>query len=109
MSKLRSVSTDWNPDPNTIIKMFDKDYYVAFKAFRVSSSGYINKKFVRSFVALNSNGCCNHCPTTHNLTVDHIKSVHWCFKMGLLFSCNTIENLQLLCIKCNIKKSNNNG
>lgn len=96
----------WNPDESTMLKLINKDYYIAFKAFRTSSQGYVRKKYVREFVKDKFNNSCAYCGDKNNLQIDHIKSVHECYKSGNIHHCNTINNLQLLCAKCNIKKSN---
>lgn len=106
MSKLRSL--EWNPDEITLIRMKDIDYYTAFKAFRKSSTGYVNKKYVREFVFNKYKNRCLICHSEKELQIDHIKSVHECFKNKELYYCNSIENLQLLCSECNNKKSNRN-
>lgn len=101
-------SLKWNPTECTISKMNSDDYYISFKAFRVSSSGYINKKYVKEYVFKKYNNRCNSCGSDNELHVDHIKSVHYCFLNNVKDYCNSLENLQLLCSKCNLLKSNKN-
>ena len=96
----------WNPSEDTLIKMKDKDYYVSFKAFRTSSGGYARKKYVREYIFDKYNNECVKCKSIKELQVDHVKSVNYCFLNNLTKHCNILGNLQLMCSKCNIKKSN---
>jgi 5-methylcytosine-specific restriction endonuclease McrA len=96
----------WNPSEETILKMESKDYYVSFKAFRISSTGYVNKKYVKEYVMQKHNYKCVFCSSISNLTIDHVVSVHKSFLTKKTKECNDIKNLQLLCSSCNIKKSN---
>ena len=74
----------WNPQKITLDRILDSmDQKDAWVAFRNSCSGFISKK---------------------NLQVDHIKSVISCFKEGLIFECNQLDNLQTLCGICNTSK-----
>ena len=98
------MKTKWNPSEDTLNKINSSDYYVSFKAFRVSSSGYINKKYVKEHVYSKCNNKCNNCNSTKELHIDHIVSVHESFKTNRIYYCNTLDNLQLLCSKCNLKK-----
>lgn len=97
----------WKPSKITRWKMSsdNMDRRDAFKAFRSSSGGFINKPVVRRHVLAKCDYKCVYCNSTKGLQIDHIKSVYMCFKSDLLDYCNSIENLQALCSRCNLKKS----
>ena len=80
------------------------DENLAFKTFRNTSSAFISNKYVRSYIFNKYKNKCNYCDSIENLEIDHIKSVCRCFKNNLIDYCNTKENLQLLCRKCNSSK-----
>ena len=101
---INNKSYTWNPDEITTLGMASNDKHVSFKAFRVSSSGYIKKKYVRQYVFIKYNNTCNYCESTKELQVDHIKSVRYCFDNNIIDKCNTLNNLQILCSKCNRSK-----
>lgn len=103
---LNSSKLKWNPDESTLIKMKSNDYYISFKAFRKSSTGYVNKKFVKEFVYHKYDSKCFKCDSKKDLHIDHIISVHKSYLSGDFYKCNNINNLQLLCCKCNLKKGN---
>ena len=94
----------WNPDEITICRLNSKDQNVSFRAFRISSTGYVNKKYVRQYVFDKYHNSCATCGSNKDLHIDHIKSVKSCHTSGNLFTCNHINNLQLLCSICNLKK-----
>ena len=95
----------WNPQKITLHKMLDViDWKDGYKHFRSSSSGYISKKSVRDYIFNRYNNKCNYCSSDENLQIDHIESVLSCYQKGHLYFCNSIENLQLLCKKCNLSK-----
>ena len=98
----------WNPDPITLDRINNVDYYISFKAFRRSSTSYVNKKYVRAYVFNSFNNECLFCKSKKELQVDHVISVHECFLRKRFSYCNSIKNLQLLCSSCNLLKSNKN-
>ena len=61
-------------------------------------SRYIPKP-IKKIVWLRDNGKCVDCGSTDNLEYDHIIP----FSKG---GANTVKNIQILCSKCNRKKSN---
>ena len=102
----------------------------AFKLIRSASSGYIANPAVRAHVFAVCENKCSFCGSSEKLHVDHIKSVKKMSKEYLEYSCdvcdinelidltikckhdfeilqklNSLDNLQLLCSVCNIKKS----
>ena len=94
----------WNPQRATLsrIKGFDKK--IAYKSFRNSSSGFIKRKDVRDYLFEKYSNECVLCNSKKNLQIDHIFSVLHHFRYGLFSECNTEENLQVLCKKCNTSK-----
>jgi len=94
----------WNPQFGTWSKIKCSDKKVAFKTFRNSSSGFIQKRLVRDNIFEKDNYTCKYCKSKSNLTIDHIKSVIHCFNNDLIKYCNTKENLQTLCKSCNSAK-----
>ena len=95
----------WYPSRKTISKMYDNmSESKAEYAFRQSSSALVYRSDVRKIVFDNWNNKCAYCESTSNLQVDHIVSVHRCFKDKRLRYCNSIENLQILCRSCNAAK-----
>ena len=98
----------WNPEASTIIKMCGDNKEIAFKAFRVSSTVYTSKKYVRIYTHARCNGKCVKCGSKKDIHMDHIKSVRNCFDSRQFFLCNSISNLQLLCSVCNLKKGKQN-
>ncbi len=65
---------------------------------RIKRSSYIPKK-MKDFVLKKYQHTCNFCGSKDRLHIDHIHPVD---KGGL----TEIKNLQVLCAKCNIRKSN---
>lgn len=98
----------WNTCLYQLAHILKFDYY-SKKKYRVSSSGYIKKKFIREYIFKKYDNKCFFCNSKLELQIDHIKSVSWCYENKMLFECNHIDNLRLLCSKCNIKKSTKNG
>ncbi len=95
----------WNPNWKLLEILNDsKDRKIAFKKFRNSSSSFIKKIEVRSYILNKYNHKCNECNSIFNLEIDHIISVLQCFKTYCFEYCNTEKNLQVLCKKCNSKK-----
>lgn len=95
----------WTPQKITVERIFNNlDPKDAFKAFRSSSSGFISNPIVRGIILSRDNYKCCECPSVEHLQIDHILSVYHCFHNGLFLYCNTKENLQLLCRKCNASK-----
>lgn len=95
----------WKPQNMTLIKINNSfDLKNGFKFFRSSSSAYISNKKVREHVFKKFDYKCVKCNSTENLEIDHIKSVLSCFKSRDIFNCNSIDNLQSLCKKCNTSK-----
>jgi len=76
-----------------------------YKALRSSSSNFVSKKEVRSYIFERDNFKCVECGSTEMLTIDHINSV-WSAFMGLssIKKLNIKQNLQVLCLKCNSGK-----
>lgn len=93
----------WKPQKQTL-KNIERGSY---KALRISSSAYISKPEVRYFIFEKFNNTCVGCGTNKYLQIDHIKSVYHCFNNNLILFCNSEQNLQILCNKCNSSKSPN--
>ncbi len=95
----------WNPQRLTLLEITDNlDPKESFKYFRNSSSAFIKNKKVRNFILKRDKNKCVICNSTDFLEIDHIKSVFSCFNSGEIFFCNSIDNLQCLCKKCNTSK-----
>lgn len=94
----------FNLEPETILKINANNDY-SYTAFRKSSTAYANKKHVKQFVVKKYNNMCNNCNGNKDLHIDHVTSVKECYLKGMYVFCNSLENLQLLCSRCNIKKS----
>ena len=108
-----SAFPTWNPSKSVLrninsckVLFFSeekkKEYY---RTFRNSSSYFVSKKIVRDFLFKKYNGKCKNCGISEKLEIDHIKSVYRCFIERDFYNCNTLDNLQLLCKKCNCKKT----
>lgn len=69
------------------------------KYIRNTSSNYIKRERVRSFIFNRDGYKCVKCGSSENLQIDHIISV---YRIGL--KANNINNLQVLCRKCNAGK-----
>lgn len=93
----------WNPNRMTLSKIKNCSYKSSFQYFRNSSSGYISKKHVREFVFKTHGLNCYLCNGLAT-QIDHVKSVYSCFKLGLFYECNSLENLKPICPKCNQSK-----
>ena len=91
----------FNVDEITIINVIHRNCY---KSFRKASTAYVNRVYVRKYILEKFNNQCNICGSKNRLEIDHIKSVKSCFISGHFVSCNTLENLRLLCKVCNYKK-----
>lgn len=95
----------WKPQKKTINLIKNNlDLKKSFKAFRSSSSAFVSNKKVRDFILNKFNNKCNNCGSKELLEIDHIKSVYNCFYSKDYFYCNSLENLQVLCKKCNTSK-----
>jgi 5-methylcytosine-specific restriction endonuclease McrA len=77
----------------------------AWRLFHTRSHSFIANKIVRRLVFERYEHKCAHCGSGENPSIDHILSVHDCYHLNKLRYCNVEENLQLLCLPCNIKKS----
>lgn len=77
----------------------------AFKKFRNASSSYIQNKRLRAYILDKFNNKCVLCDSVNSLEIDHIESVLSCFKKEKFQFCNSEENLQVLCKKCNSSKA----
>ena len=99
------MSIEWKPSRLTLFRMYEcMDKKKRQKYFRAASSAYISKPKVKDYVFRKFNNKCALCGTSENLQIDHIKSVHSCFKSNNINKCNTLSNLQLLCASCNASK-----
>lgn len=78
----------------------------SYQTFRKVSTSYVNRVFVRKYIFNKYNNKCFLCSSELDLQIDHIIPVYKCYKDKNFMLCNNIDNLQLLCSKCNIKKSN---
>ena len=76
----------------------------SFNKFRMVSSNFIKRKEVRLILLNKFENKCVICSTNKGLQIDHIKSVKKCFITDTLDYCNTFDNLQVLCVKCNTSK-----
>jgi len=76
----------------------------ALKCFRNSSSGFIKKNDLRVYLFEKFKNKCVKCSSMDKIQIDHIISVKRCFDNQLFDFCNTEENLQVLCMKCNTTK-----
>ena len=95
----------WNPTKRVKRILDDSmDNKLRFKVFRGSCSAFISNPLVRHIISKRDQYECQICHSKNNLHIDHIKSVHYCFKINDLYSCNQEYNLQLLCRKCNTSK-----
>lgn len=95
----------WNPQKYTMNRIINgMDKKISLKLFRSSSSGFIKNPKVRNIILEKCDNKCVLCGSINNLQIDHIKSVYSCFINNLIDFCNTEENLQILCIKCNTSK-----
>ena len=90
----------YNIDESTIEKILKRDSK-SYKNFRISSTAYVNRKFVRDYVLKKYHNKCKKCNNINDLQIDHIYSVRTCYDLELYVFCNSIDNLQVLCQKCN--------
>lgn len=94
----------YNLDETTIKKILKNDDQ-SYKAFRKSSTSFCSRIYVRQFVFNKYKNKCCYCGSIKELQLDHIKSVYNCYHTKDFMYCNNINNLQLLCSVCNLKKS----
>jgi len=84
------------------------------KRIKGISSNFINRPKVKSFIFLRDNFSCLYCNSQEHLTIDHIipvgslynENLKADFIIGKLLEINSLENLQTLCLSCNVRKSN---
>lgn len=90
---------------------FDKDFNYLLKEELINNNEFIAKRYAKSRLRmyanlfnrgmrkqlLNDKSICNYCGSTEKLEIDHIVSIS---KGGK----NNIDNIQILCESCNIKK-----
>lgn len=95
----------WKPQFSTRLKFGHSNQRVRYKALRNSSDGFISRDDVRGFILKKFNHKCSSCGAKENLQIDHINSIYQAslgrFEIEKL---NSLENLTLLCIKCNAGK-----
>lgn len=104
-SNINLIFPKWNPRFITVFTIYESiDRKKAFNFFRNSSSGFIKNNIVRKSILSKSNNSCAICSSNLNLQIDHIISVKNCFENEKFDFCNTYENLQILCLKCNTSK-----
>lgn len=96
----------WKPQKLTLNRIKNNsDLKKSFKAFRSSSSAFVSNKKVREYILNKFEYKCVDCNSKDLLEIDHIKSVFSCFYSKDYFYCNSLENLQVLCKKCNTSKN----
>ena len=88
------------------IELILKNTNKYYQAFRKVYTSYVNRVFVRKYIFNKYNNKCFLCRSELDLQIDHIIPVYKCYNDKNFMVCNNINNLQLLCGKCNIKKSN---
>ena len=108
MARPRKTGLDfpkWKPQFSTSLKIRSSNQKVRYKALRNSSDSFIRRKDVRYFLLEKYNYQCSQCGSTECLEIDHIISV---FKASNnefdIEKLNNIENLTVLCCKCNSGK-----
>jgi len=87
-----------------------KGHFMAFerardkkKYYRNSSSGFAKK--ARVFIIERDGFCCLKCGSDDRIQIDHIKSSYLGFINNIgLSEINNVDNLQVLCGKCNAGK-----
>ena len=95
----------WHPQQYTIKNFKSADFKVRLKSLRNSSSNFIKKKEVRKIIFDLYNNKCYLCDSKEDLQIDHIVSVYRCAKNEFpIQKLNSIENLALICKKCNCGK-----
>ena len=67
---------------------------------------YGTSNYLKTYLFNKYNNKCFLCRSELDLQIDHIIPVYKCYNDKNFMVCNNINNLQLLCGKCNIKKSN---
>ena len=83
-------------NPATVFHYKNKNYALSVYVIDKKQNRYINSKIRRQLL---KNSICNYCKTEDNLQIDHVIPVS---KGGK----NHISNYQILCGKCNNRKSN---
>ena len=102
VNKLRQIGLIDTDFMYTVIKIADYQYSLyrehnTDKLIRGRASLYTSKPRVRKLVYDKYGGCCLCCGSDNELQIDHVIPV----SMG---GENKIDNLQLLCKSCNVKK-----
>ena len=96
---------NWNPQKVTRSKMQLPDYKTRLRAIRNSSSGFGARKDVRDIIFSDYDNKCAICDTTDNLQIDHVISIYQAANYKIpLSELNQRQNLQILCLHCNMKK-----
>lgn len=95
----------WKPQRKTRQAFESLDFKRRYKGLRNSSSGFIKRQDVRSFITQKYDGKCYLCGSTDRLQIDHIVSVYQCARRQYpIEKLNTEENLALICARCNCAK-----
>ena len=96
----------WKPQRSTESKFNSPNYKTRLSALRNSSSAFIKREDVRSFIFDLDNRKCVQCGSIESLTIDHIVSVYQIAKGEYpLEQLNIRGNLQTLCKSCNSGKA----
>lgn len=95
----------FNPQKLTKSRFTSNNFKIRYRALRNSSSGFIKRTEVRTYILNRDENKCVECHSKENLHVDHIISVYQFARFMLDVSkLNTSNNLQILCCKCNTAK-----
>lgn len=98
----------WKPQRNSLNKMRSDNFKIRYKALRNSSSNFVKRKDVRSYIFKKFNHKCYICGSSENLQVDHIISVYKFAADNMNpFLLNSEDNLAAICAKCNSAKNPN--
>lgn len=82
--------------------LLNNEYLAKRRAnYRLRSYANLFNRDIRKLI-LNKKSKCKQCDSVLNLQIDHIASI-------VNGGSNTIDNIQILCSKCNTKKGKNNG
>lgn len=107
LSKLRSLNEFDQRSYYVISRLFKNHYdnYYKIKALeskepRLIAQKFIGRKKIRNFIFKRDKFICLRCSSTENLQIDHIIPIS---KGGE----NKLMNLQTLCRRCNVLKSDN--